>query len=74
MWNQIRRRAGLDGVRLHDLRHSYASTAVASGDSLYLVGKDGKVGYQGAPGPRGFKPDELEDQLKKLLGKPGSTK
>jgi site-specific recombinase XerD len=39
VWNQIRRRAGLDGVRIHDLRHSYASTAVAAGDSLYLVGK-----------------------------------
>jgi integrase len=39
VWNQIRCRAGLDGVRLHDLRHSYASTAVAAGDSLYLVGK-----------------------------------
>ncbi len=39
MWGQIRQRAGLDGVRLHDLRHSYASTAVAAGDSLYLVGK-----------------------------------
>jgi len=39
VWDQIRRRAGLDDVRLHDLRHSYASTAVASGDSLYLVGK-----------------------------------
>ncbi len=39
VWTEIRRRAGLDDVRLHDLRHSYASTAVASGDSLYLVGK-----------------------------------
>jgi len=24
-WNAIRRRAGLEGVRIHDLRHSYAS-------------------------------------------------
>jgi site-specific recombinase XerD len=39
IWNQIRQRAGLADVRLHDLRHSYASTAVAAGDSLYLVGK-----------------------------------
>ncbi len=28
-----------DGVRLHDLRHSFASFAVQSGGSLYLVGK-----------------------------------
>jgi hypothetical protein len=28
-------------------------------DRLYLVSKDGKIAYQGGPGPRGFKPDEL---------------
>jgi integrase len=28
-----------DGVRLHDLRHSFASFADQSGGSLYLVGK-----------------------------------
>ncbi len=46
VWSQIRQRAGLDGVRIHDLRHSYASTAVAAGDSLYLVGK--VLGHQQA--------------------------
>ena len=39
IWDRIRRRAGLEGVRIHDLRHSFASVAVSSGDSLYLVGK-----------------------------------
>jgi integrase len=38
-WERIRKRAGLEDVRLHDLRHSFASVAVAGGDSLYLVGK-----------------------------------
>ena len=38
-WSQIRSDAGLGDVRLHDLRHSFASIAVAGGDSLYLVGK-----------------------------------
>ena len=33
------RRAGLEDVTLHTLRHSLASTAAASGASLYLVGK-----------------------------------
>jgi Phage integrase family len=33
------RAAGLDDVRIHDLRHSFASIAVSGGDSLYLVGK-----------------------------------
>ena len=38
-WECIRKRAGLEDVRLHDLRHSFASMAVAGGSSLYLVGK-----------------------------------
>ncbi|MES1200224.1 MAG: site-specific integrase [Pseudomonadota bacterium] len=31
--------AGLSDVRIHDLRHSFASLAVANGASLFLVGK-----------------------------------
>ena len=38
-WRRIRERASLADVRLHDFRHSFASVAVAGGDSLYLVGK-----------------------------------
>jgi hypothetical protein len=38
-WARIRRRAGLDDLRLHDLRHNLASTAVADGHSLYVVGR-----------------------------------
>jgi integrase len=37
-WQRIRLRAGLADVRIHDLRHCFASTAVAHGESLYLVG------------------------------------
>jgi len=37
-WDQIRRAAGLKDVRLHDLRHSFASVAVATGHSLYVTG------------------------------------
>jgi integrase len=36
-WDRIRRRAGLDDVRLHDLRHSFASFLVNHGVSLYVV-------------------------------------
>ena len=32
-------RAGLEDVRLHDLRHSYASVGATSGLSLLFVGK-----------------------------------
>ncbi|NCC61327.1 MAG: DUF4102 domain-containing protein [Verrucomicrobiae bacterium] len=37
-WNRIRKRAGLPDVRIHDLRHTYASFAVAQGYSLPLIG------------------------------------
>ncbi|MFD0986103.1 tyrosine-type recombinase/integrase [Methyloligella solikamskensis] len=38
-WRRIRREAGLDDVRLHDLRHSYASVAAELGGSLPMIGK-----------------------------------
>ena len=38
-WRPVRERAGLSDVRLHDLRHSYASRALALGESLYTIGK-----------------------------------
>jgi integrase len=36
---RIRAKAGLADVRLHDLRHSFASIAVGAGMSLPLLGK-----------------------------------
>ena len=36
-WHRIRERAGLPDVRLHDLRHSFASFLVNEGVSLYVV-------------------------------------
>ncbi len=38
-WRPIRERAGLSDVRIHDLRHSFASRALALGESLYTIGK-----------------------------------
>lgn len=38
-WNAIRRRAELHGVRLHDLRHSFASVGAAAGLGLPIIGK-----------------------------------
>ncbi len=37
-WRRIRARAGLNDVRIHDLRHTFASTAVAAGQSLPMIG------------------------------------
>lgn len=38
-WSLVRTLAKLDGVRLHDLRHTWASMAVASGGSLPILGR-----------------------------------
>ena len=37
-WGRIRKKAGLEDVRIHDLRHSFASMAVAGGLSLPVIG------------------------------------
>lgn len=37
-WSLIRAAAGLDDVRVHDLRHSFASVGVSGGMSLAMIG------------------------------------
>lgn len=39
VWFAIRKAAGLDDVRLHDLRHAFASVAASSGMGLPIIGK-----------------------------------
>jgi integrase len=38
-WRRIRKAAKLDDVRLHDLRHSFASVAASGGQSLVVISK-----------------------------------
>ena len=38
-WETIRARAGLHDVRIHDIRHSYASRASAFGEGLPAIGR-----------------------------------
>jgi integrase len=38
VWYRVRKRAGLDDVRLHDLRHSFASVGAIGGTSLIVIG------------------------------------
>ena len=38
-WEVICKRAGLEDMRLHDCRHSYASRALALGESLPMIGR-----------------------------------
>jgi integrase len=37
-WRQLLRAAGIKGLRIHDLRHSFASTVASFGGSLPLIG------------------------------------
>jgi integrase len=37
-WRRIRKKAGLDTLRIHDLRHTFASIGAASGLSLPIIG------------------------------------
>ena len=39
VWHSVQRAASLGGVRIHDLRHTFASTALAEGVSLELIAK-----------------------------------
>lgn len=45
-WTAVSKRAGLKGVRLHDLRHSFASVGAAAGMSLPTIG--GLLGHADA--------------------------
>lgn len=38
-WRRIRAKAGLDDLRIHDLRHSFASDALQLGEDLPMIGK-----------------------------------
>jgi integrase len=37
-WQRVRRAAGLTGIRIHDLRHSYASHLASAGIGLHTIG------------------------------------
>ncbi|HEX8300103.1 tyrosine-type recombinase/integrase [Sphingomonas sp.] len=37
-WVRIRKAAGLEDVRIHDLRHSFASIGASTGDSMLIIG------------------------------------
>ncbi|HME23863.1 MAG TPA: tyrosine-type recombinase/integrase [Acetobacteraceae bacterium] len=81
-WQRVRALAGLPGLRIHDLRHAFASVAVAGGDSLFIVGKI--LGHRQAstteryahlaPDPAKAVADRTAERLADLLGlKRGET-
>ena len=38
-WNRVRAEAGLDDLRLHDLRHTHASLALRRGENILAIGR-----------------------------------
>ena len=54
-------------VLLDSLDNQVASQYGGWPDRLYLIGRDGKVAYQGDEGPFGFKPELLEHAIEQAL-------
>ena len=60
-------------VVVDDIDDQIASAYGALPDRLYLIGADGKVAFQGEPGPFGFKPEALEDAIREVAGGPATA-
>lgn len=61
-WRRVRSLAGIPDVRLHDLRHSFASFALKQGVSLYQVSK--LLGHKNIQTTTRYAHLELEDLIK----------
>lgn len=67
-WQRIRIRANLEGVRIHDLRHTYASKALMSGLPIEMVGE--LMGHASPPEPQPSGPADAG----KIINFPGRPK
>jgi hypothetical protein len=54
-------------VVIDDLDDAVASAYGGWPDRLYLIGRGGKVAFQGDEGPFGFQPDQLEAAIEREL-------
>ena len=54
-------------MAMDGLDNAVASAYGGWPDRLYLVGRDGRIAYQGGEGPFGFKPEELERAIETHL-------
>jgi integrase len=69
-WRAIRKVAGLDDVRLHDLRHAFASVGASSGMSLAIIGRMlGHSQPQTTARYAHFAPDPLQQGADQIGGK-----
>ncbi len=50
------------------LDNKVSATWSAHPDRLYLITKDGTLGFVGGRGPQGFRPDQLEKAIRSELG------
>ena len=55
-------------ILLDDLDDAVASAYGGWPDRLYLIGRDGRVAFQGGEGPFGFEPAELAAAIEAELG------
>jgi hypothetical protein len=53
---------------IDDMENTTEAAYAAWPDRLYVIGADGRVAYKGGLGPKGFKPDEADSALARLLG------
>jgi type I thyroxine 5'-deiodinase len=52
---------------IDDMENSTDQKYYALPDRLYLIDRDGRVAYRGAPGPFGFIAAELETAIEELI-------
>ena len=52
---------------IDDMENSTDQNYYALPDRLYLIGRDGRIAYRGAPGPWGFVAAELEKAISGYL-------
>jgi len=52
---------------IDDMKNGANEAYTARPDRIYVVDKSGKIAYKGAPGPRGFNPNEAKGKLRELV-------
>ena len=52
---------------IDDMKNSTEKNWDGWPDRLFLVNREGTIAFRGDQGPRGFKPTDLEEALKKVL-------
>ena len=63
----VRMRIGIP-VLIDGIDNAVASAYGGWPDRLYLIGRDGRIAFQGGQGPFGFKPPDLENAIRAELG------